>query len=210
MDKNMSNTTKKIIALFISIIAAALIYLSAYLPYVKSVLYINALQLSQQSTSLQDFLNPFINAFNFWSPVGQPEEIRFFANNVLNILSQTQQIPQEVANTLVKYTVSLLDSHPLGGKGLNYSQSVLLEASIFATYGERYNDKASLIKAEELYKQGMQLSPKRPQFLYGLFALYTAQNRQEDAKNIGNEILKYWPSDMRIKQILDALNKIQK
>lgn len=83
--------SKQLIALFITAFALVLMYLSAYLPYVKGSLYITALQNSQQATTLQDYLKPYEDAFNFWSPVGDPEEIRFFGNNILNLLSNQKQ-----------------------------------------------------------------------------------------------------------------------
>ena len=202
----MSLKLKQLIALGVTIVALALLYLSAYLPYVKSTLYINALQTAGQATTLQDYLAPYDTAFNFWSPVGQPELIRFFGNDILSMLTnQKQQLPEAVATALVNYTVDKLNSDPLGAKGLNYSQSILIEASIFSAYGQEYKQASALQKAEELYQEGLQLSPNRPQFLYGLFSLYLAEGNVAAAKPIGEEILKYWPTDQNVAGIVGKL-----
>lgn len=205
----MKTRLKEIISIFVIIIALVLIYTSAYLPYVKASLYIKALKEQTKATSVEEFITPMEKAFNFWSPVGQPEEIRFFASNIASMLfsqkESTSSIPQEVAFALVDYTVKLLNSNPPGMKGLNYSQSLLLEASLLFTYGQRFNDFESLKKAEDLYKKGLELSPKRPQFLYGLLSIYLYENRKDDLKNVAQEILKYWPQDERVKQILENL-----
>ncbi len=202
----MSTKVKQLIALGITIIALALLYTSAYLPYVKGSLYISAMQSSQQATTLQAYLRPFDDAMNFWSPVGQPEIIRFFGNNTLSLISdQKQNLPESVATPLVSYTVQKLSSDPLGGKGLNYSQDILIEASIISAYAEKYNKPDMLSAAEQLYKKGIQLSPNRPQFLYGLFSLYLAEGKSADAKAIGQEILKYWPDDRNVATAIAGL-----
>ena len=202
----MSLKLKQMIALLVTAMALALLYLSAYLPYVKGSLYISALSEVQSATTLQDFITPFETAFNFWSPIGEPEEVRFFANNTLGMLTnQKQQLPETVATALVDYTVQKLNSNPLGAKGLNYSQSILIEASILSAYGQEYKQASALQKAEELYQEGLQLSPKRPQFLYGLFSLYLAEGNAAAAKPIGEEILKYWPDDQNVAGIVGKL-----
>lgn len=206
----MSTNSKQAIAVVVTVVAGALLYLSAYLPYVKSTLYITALQQSQQAKTLQDYLAPFETAFNFWSPIGQPEEIRFFGNNVLSLLTnQKQQLSEPVATQLVDYATKELSSNPPGAKGLNYSQSVLIEASILSAYGQEYHQTSALQKAEALYKEGLQLSPKRPQFLYGLFSLYLAEGDTAAAKPIGEEILKYWPTDQKVSQIMSQLKGLK-
>jgi tetratricopeptide (TPR) repeat protein len=203
----MNTKVKQLIALGVTIVALALVYLSAYLPYVKSTLYINAIQKAQQATTLQDYLAPFQAAFDFWSPVGQPEELRFFGNDILSLLTnQKQQLPQDVATALVNYAVGELNSNPPGARGLNYTQSILIEASILSAYGQEYKQSAALQKAEELYKEGLILSPKRPQFLYGLFSLYLAEGNAAAAKPIGETILKYWPTDKNVSQVMSQLN----
>ncbi|MCL4391845.1 tetratricopeptide repeat protein [Patescibacteria group bacterium] len=203
----MNTKVKQSIALGVTIVALALVYLSAYLPYVKSTLYINALQKAQQATTLQDYLAPFQTAFDFWSPVGQPEELRFFGNDILSLLTnQKQQLPQDVATALVNYAVGELNSNPPGARGLNYTQSILIEASILSAYGQEYKQAGALQKAEELYKEGLQLSPNRPQFLYGLFSLYLAEGNAAAAKPIGEEILKYWPNDPNVPGIMAQLS----
>jgi len=198
--------SKQLIALFITAFALVLMYLSAYLPYVKGSLYITALQNSQQATTLQDYLKPYEDAFNFWSPVGDPEEIRFFGNNILNLLSnQKQTLSETAATNLVDYAFDKLNSPSLGTKGLNYSQVILEKASILASYGKIYKKPEAFQKAEELYKQGLELSPHRPQFLYGLLSLYLAEGKTVEAKAIGETILKYWPTDQNIAKIMAEL-----
>ena len=198
----LSKKSKQLIALFVIALAMLLIYLSAYLPYVKATLYIRALSMASQAKTLQDFLNPFQEAFNFWSPIGQPEEIRFFASDISGVLNQNTQLPKDVAKELVSYTVGMLNSNPQGGKGLNYSQALLLEANILSTYGKTFNDSNALNTAEKLFKEGLKLSPTRPQFLYGLFSLYLAEGKNSDAKPIGETILKYWPNDKNVASLL--------
>lgn len=202
----MNKKTKQFIAFLIIGGAALLIYFAAYLPYVKASLYISALRKQVTATSVEDFIATIDEALNFWSPVGQPEEVRFFIGNVVGILNnKDQDLPQEVAKKLTDYALKVLDLNPLGAKGLNYSQSILLKATLLNIYGQKYGNKEYLSKAEEFYKKGIELSPKRPQFLYGLLTVYMSENKNEEIKKLGEEILKYWPQDTRVKQILETI-----
>jgi len=198
---NKSKLLKQIISGLVIVSAIFLIYLSAYLPYKKAYLYISAMNESRKAKTLDEFLIPFNRFFNFWSPVGNPEGIRFFAGDVSGIL-RNESLPKEVAKELAEYSFNLLNSDVKGMKGLNYAQGILYEAEIAYVYGILHKDEGYLKKAEELYKKGLELSPKRPQFLYGLFGLYLNTGRKEEAKKIGEEILKYWPNDEKIKSII--------
>jgi len=202
----MVSKKRQIIALVFIALMMVLIYLSSYLPYMKGKLYIDAVRQAMQAKSLDEFITPFEKTFSFWSPVGQPEALRFFAGDVSSILQNNQQLPKEIAKALVDYTIQVLSSNPLGAKGLNYSQNVLFKATILSTYGFNYKDEEALKKAEDYYKEGLTLSPTRPQFLYGLFSFYLNLGKKEEAKNVGNEILKYWPEDINVAKALKELN----
>ena len=63
-------------------------------------------------------------------------------------------------------------------------------------------NKTFLIKSEEAYRAALSIGPKLPPVLYSLLDLYRAKGEGEKLKEIGNVILKYWPDNPEIKDIL--------
>jgi len=58
-------------------------------------------------------------------------------------------------------------------------------------------NKNNFIKAEQEFRQAIVLDPlNRPIYYLDLARLYLRQDRKQEAKNIANEILKHYPSDM--------------
>jgi tetratricopeptide (TPR) repeat protein len=206
--KNHNNYKKRqFIAFLVIAFAMILIYLSSYLPFKKASLYISASKEQAKARSIEEFIRPIDEALNFWSPVGQPEEIRFFASNLLGFLANDKgEMPKEIAKEIVNYVSRILNYDALGQKGLNYTQKILLEASLYTQYAIKYNDLESLKKAEELYRKGLEVSPRRPQFLYGLLYVYLQEGNKEGIKEIGEKILEYWPQDKRVKRTLEEIN----
>lgn len=208
-----SKSFKNFIAVIVILFALALIYLSSYLPFKKASLYISALYKQAQSKDLDGFLKIIDEALKFWSPVGQPEMIKFFSNNLISALKSQQEkgrLTQAEVKRVVDYTISILDSNPPGMRGLNYSQNLLIKATTLLFYAQEYNDNEYLKKAEEVLKEGLRVSPRRPQFLYGLLAVYMRENNKEGIKDVASKILTYWPQDVRVKALLESLEEESK
>ncbi len=52
-----------------------------------------------------------------------------------------------------------------------------------------------LSNAKRYYRGGLELSPTRPQFLYGMFDVSRLENNIEAAKGFANQIILQWPGD---------------
>ena len=106
--------------------------------------------------------------------------------------------PKEVVEELVKFVASYVEPAVAKGSGAGFVQYHYVMGSLYARMGLQHKDVAYLEKAERLFKDGLVLSPTRPQFYYGLFDIYNQGGRQKDAEVIAQKILEYWPKGFDI------------
>ncbi len=192
----------------LGIILALLSFIyGAFLPFRKSQLFIQAMRQAGQSTSVAAYVDTFNQALDFYSPVGQAEDIRFLENQIGSIIAQKP--PQQVADALIAYADSVSRVIKSGNHSSNYVQEIAILGSIHATNFRNYKEKKDYDVALALFQKGLTLSPNRPQFLYGLFQLYTSAEEVDNARAIGQEILSIWPNDQRIQEMVRALSSKQ-
>lgn len=191
----------KIIAVLLLIVICAGWYYGTYLPFRKSQLLILSIQGAGAAQSLLDFKDAFSASLDFFSPVGQSESVKHMTNTVFNIVSQLN-IPAEGLTDLIgfaeKYSLPILQSKQ--GDGLTQQFYVL--GDLYRAAGFKYHNQEYLKKAEETYKEGLALSPKRPQFLYGLLQIYLEEKNIEKANEIMKKIVEYWPNDPEIQKMI--------
>ncbi|MDI6820682.1 MAG: hypothetical protein QMD65_00690 [Patescibacteria group bacterium] len=188
---------KKIVIIILIILAVAAIFFGSYLPYQKAQLFINAYRAlgSSQQFSFDDFKTIFDRALNFYSPVGQEEEVRFLGNQILDLVQRKP--PEEILKKLQIYAEETIGISIRDSRGLNYTQNFLILGGIYQMSWSFYKNPADLEKAISYYESGLKLSPDRPQFLFALFDLYRASGRNEDVKPVGEKIMKFWPSSFQ-------------
>ncbi|MEK7147204.1 MAG: tetratricopeptide repeat protein [Patescibacteria group bacterium] len=198
----MSSTfLSKFIASILLLVIAAGWYYGTYLPFRKSQLLILSIQGANAAKSLSDFKDSFSASLDFYSPVGQSESVKHMTNTVFNIVNQLN-IPAEGLTDLIgfveKYSRPILQAKQ--GDGL--TQQFYVSGDLYRAAGFKYNNPEYLKKAEETYKEGLTLSPKRPQFLYGLLQIYLQANNIEGANETMKKILEYWPNDPEIQKMI--------
>ncbi len=196
----MQKVIRTIIAPLGIILAFLSLIYGALLPLRKSQLFIQAMRQSGQSTSVAEYMRIFNRALDFYSPVGQAESIRFLENQIGSIVAQKP--PQQVADALVMYADSTSRVTEPGAHSSNYVQEIVILGNIHATNFRNYKAQRDYDIALALFQKGLTLSPKRPQFLYGLLQLYTDAGEQEKAEEIAKDILSIWPSDEKIQQAI--------
>lgn len=185
------------------------LYLGAYLPWVKARKYIKAagsFQTSQLKT-VENFEEEFDKVFNFYSPIGQSESLRFLGNLLLTFLRQDPKPSEVIGVRAVTYLEEKFKADIEQRPGLSHNQNHTILGSLFSTLWLDHQNVESLKKAIEYYEIGLSRSPKRPEFLRGLFILYYSGNQIEQAKNIGQQILQLWPDDEVIKQLMGKLTE---
>lgn len=191
----------KIIAVLLLIVICASWYYGTYLPFRKSQFLILSIQGAGAAKNLSDFKDAFSASLDFFSPVGQSESVKHMTNTVFNIVNQIN-IPTEGLTDLIgfveKYSQPILQARQ--GDGL--TQQFYVVGDLYRAAGFKYNNQEYLKKAEETYKEGLILSPKRPQFLYGLLQIYMEEKNIEGANEVMKKILEYWPNDPEIQKMI--------
>ncbi len=201
----IKDSIKKVFAVIFGIFVFIVMYYGTYLPYNKSQLYISFLQNRGNINSLMQLEQSADVPLGASSPTGQEELVRNFANTALDILHQNPnpQLSEAVINYMMSYYAPIIKN----GRGINFTQNLLLAGTAYEIAGTNMKSAQYLGQAESYFKEGLALSPRRPQFLYNLFDLYLQEKRFSDAQSIANQILAYWPNDPKIAGELAAAEK---
>ncbi|MDO8469665.1 MAG: hypothetical protein Q7S84_01415 [bacterium] len=171
-------------ALGIAAAVFSLVY-GVYLPFRKSSAYINAIRNLQTAKSLTEVIAGYDRAFKIPSPVGGEELAKFASYDVLNMISNPRQ-PEEVSRELVRY-IEQYAFH-------NNVRHLLAIAQLHATLWQRFQKDEDYVTAERYYRDAYAIGPKLPPVLFGLLNLYGAHGDTAKAEEIGNEIVRYWPT----------------
>ena len=102
-NKNVRNT----ILFLIAILVALGVYYGAYCPLIKAKLYmIKSRELGgNQYNSLNELKQNYDQVFDYPSPVGQEEAINYFVNDIMTLISQSEQ-SENASRLLVEYVES--------------------------------------------------------------------------------------------------------
>jgi len=203
----MNQLPKQIIAISASFFILVMIFYGSYLPYKKSKTFISSLNAlgAGQIRSFEQLDNIVSSSLKINSPIGQEELVRQFLGIFTGFISQNEN--PEVIDVLVKYIKTYSDPILNRGKGLSFNQDLYLAIRLYLTAYEKTKDQKYLDKAKQYAELSYSLGPKRPQVLYSLFDIYRLENNIEKAKEIGNQILTYWPDDENAKAAYDELLK---
>lgn len=174
--------------------AVLLIIYGAFLPLLKAQAYIDAVGRMSSTKTLQEFEKNLDNVFNLYSPVGGEEVAKYTISNIGQIISNQ---PEDVARALVDY----IEPHVIPGD----TRQILAAGNIRTTMLTRFSKEEDYTKAVEYYLKARAVGPKLPPVLYGLLSLYNAKGDIANEKEVAAEILKYWPQDARVSDILKGL-----
>ena len=187
---------RNIIVVIIIIIALAGIYYGAYRPFAKAQLYVAVRGAAPTFRTLDEFTLYHDRMFNYYSPIGNRETVKFFIENMLGVIAQENQ-PEEVARAVVEYGESYIYK--------NETIHLLQMAYQYDTLWRRFRDKEYFEKAEFYYNRVHEIGPRLPHALYGLLSLYQRDGNVDKMKEIGEKILELWPSDERVTEVLDSI-----
>lgn len=201
----MNPLFKKIVIVMVIVIIVIAIYFGSFLPLRKSQSLVRAMRSVGAARTVDDLEKILSQSLDFYSPVGQDESMRQVATLISDVLTRQKDFPREIADELLNFSVKYFNPVIESGYGGNLSRNFVILGQIYQVAGFRYNDSAYFEKAVDYYKQGLIYSPNRPQFLYNLFNIYLNQKNFASAKEIGEQITRYWPNDNKIKE---ELNKI--
>ena len=194
----MNDTSKKIIAIALSVAILSVAYYGEYLPLRKAQMFIATLQGLQTTpaSSLSDLETRLSIPLDSPSPIGQEELVRNTANSVLSFVQQSQDATS--TDALVGFLMSYYSPVLSRGHGMSFGQDLYLVGAINEIAFSRTGQSGFLSTAQQYYEEGEQLGPNRPQPLYGLFDVYRAEGNMASTTAIANKILTNWPSDQSV------------
>mgnify|MGYP001572513354 CR=1 FL=1 len=197
MNKNI-----KYIVTFIGIGAAVFfIIYGAYMPFQEASLYISALRKMSSIRSVQDFEANFNRVFDFYSPVGEEEIVKFLSYDILGVISQGGQ-----SESVAREVVSYIEPHLFKNNVRHLLNGAHMYEILWRNFGKKDED---FKKAEEYYLAARAIGPKLPPVLYSLVGLYQQKGDFAKAKDVAEAILKLWPQDTRVTQFLSILQEQQ-
>jgi hypothetical protein len=198
----MNPTSKKIIAIAVSVAILCIAYYGSYLPLRKAQMFIATLQGLQTTppTSLEDLETRLSVPLDAPSPIGQEELVRNTANSVLNFVQQSPNATS--TDELVSFMMSYYEPILAPGKGMSFGQDLYLVGAVNEIAFAQTGQANFLSTAQQYYEEGEALGPNRPQPLYGLFDVYRAEGNVASTTAIADKILANWPSDTTVQQAL--------
>jgi hypothetical protein len=196
----MNPTSKKIIAIAVTVAILAIAYYGSYRPLRKAQMFIATLQGLQATppTSLTDLETRLSIPLDYSSPIGQEELVRNTANSVLSFVQQSPDATS--TDALVEFLMSYYDPILVRGKGMSFGQDLYLVGAVNEIAFARTGQANFLSTAQQYYEEGEQLGPNRPQPLYGLFDVYRAEGNVASTTAIADKIIANWPSDTSVQQ----------
>ncbi len=193
---------KTIIAIFIVVVFVGL-YFGAYLPYKKANAFITTIHLLQSVESVDELKYRFDKVLNINSPVARDEVVGFTLNQLTNLIRNG--LSEEVGGLIVGYAEEIARPILADSQSPELTKIILKMGIVYQTTWSIYEDKVYAEAAENLYLRGLEVSPNRPQFLYGLFDLYLSEGRVKEAIEVGEQITAIWPADSLVGQKLQLL-----
>ncbi|MDO8536766.1 MAG: hypothetical protein Q7R94_00780 [bacterium] len=189
---------KKIIGILASVFIISVAYYGTFLPLKKSQSFISALRNLRSATSLQEFERILSEPLGIPSPIGQEELVRNSANVALSIVQQNNK--PEIISAVVDYVEEKFAPLIARGTGMSFEQNLYILATINQLAFAKTGQANYFLAAKKYYSRGLELGPKRPQFLYGMFDVYRTEGNVEASKAIAAQILSQWPDDERTRE----------
>lgn len=207
----MTETVKRVIAVAVVAVLAVIVVYGSYLPYRKSRDYVAAITATEKADSFQSFVTPYLQALEDTSPVGQEETTRNFAQTVSGILTN---IPAGAVNqntrTVVQALGALVDKFALPvierKSSASQAQTYYIVASTYLRLYQITEIPAYRNRARDLLREGLALSPDRPQFLYALVEYESRYGTKAQARQYAQRVLELWPDDAEMKTRLSELD----
>ncbi|TSC52039.1 MAG: hypothetical protein LiPW41_587 [Parcubacteria group bacterium LiPW_41] len=158
-------------------------------PYKKAAAYVTAVK--SGATSVEGFTDAFKAAFEYPSPVGQDELIRFISSDIMNVVAEGKN-DETVANKLTDFIHTYADPKIESKVGMNYTQLVMILGTIHTYKWKQYQKPEDFALAMQYFIQGYNINPDRPQFLIGLVDLYEASGQNDKADAVKQHIAELW------------------
>lgn len=189
----MNSSLKLAVVSFGILFAGFLFIYGSVLPVLKSQAYIDAARNVNNVKTITEFKTNFDNVFNFYSPIGGEESAKYLLSNIIAVVSGQKDVSEGVVHELINY---------IEPKTYPETRQYITMANLYTLSLTRFKKQDDYNRAVEYYRKAREQGPKLPPVLYGLLTLYDATGDAAGAKEVGNTILKYWPQDTRVSDLL--------
>ncbi len=196
------NNSFKLAVISLCILAVVFLFVfGSVLPVLKSQTYIDSARSANSVRTIADFKANFDKVFDFYSPVGGEESAKYLTSNILSVVNSQQDISESMARELIDY---------IEPKIYPDTRHYIAMATLHTMSLTRFMKQDDYDAAIDYYKRARELGPKLPPVLYGLLTLYSAVGDDENTREVGGTILKYWPDDSRVSDLLATLKAPEK
>lgn len=204
----MNITTKNIIIWILIALTFTGMYFGVYLPWRKARLLIRTFSILNGGSTLEQFQSSFGYMLDFYSPVGQDEAISNYLNGVIRVMNDQDE--PEIIAALAKDAEERMRPVLQKGSGFSFSQNIFNLATVYRLAAVKLQSEEYYNKSLAMFERGLDASPNRKMFLYGLLDLYLIGSQNDKARELGEYILTIWPDDEKIKEVLNNLPKFLK
>ncbi len=200
----MHPTLKKIIAAALSLFVLFVGFYGSYLPLRKSRLFIGTMRGMGNTASLAELKRQFSIPLDATSPVGQEELVRNTANFLVSAFQQPN-IKPEVALDILKFIENYYDPIISSDRGMSFTQDLYVSGILNELAFTKTKNPEYLEKAQVYFERGLEKSPHRPQFLFGMFDIFHIKGDVEGMKKIANQIFSLWPEETRTSEAIKEI-----
>lgn len=197
MDKNNNSVRLAVVSLCILFVGFLFIF-GSVLPVLKSQAYIDAANNVSNVRTIDDFKKNFDNVFNLYSPIGGEEAAKYLSSNIVAVISGQKDMPESVSRELINYVEP---------KMYQDTRHYITLANLYTITLTRFKRQSDYAAAIDYYKKAREQGPKLPPVLYGLLSLYSATGDTANVREVGETILKYWPNDTRVSDLLATIKE---
>jgi hypothetical protein len=194
----MDTDIRKAVATILAVVLVVVMWYGSYLPMQKSYAYIDMLQRLGTVQSWDQFVGLVTVPLDMMSPIGQEELVRNFGGTIAMRIVQTNGSNPTLMDQVFAMVNRYMGPIMASGRGLSFDQNAYMMAALNQTAYLSSKDPKYLNDAEKFFKLGLEKSPNRPQFLYGLFDIYRTNGDKVKAKETADKILSLWPDDVRV------------
>lgn len=203
----MTSITRKSIAGIIVAAVAFLAYYGTYLPYHKSEVFIETIRGMSGARSVEEFKKMFSMPLDIPSPSGQEELVRNMASEITGFVGRGTTSP-EIEEDVIAFVERYFDPIIQRGKGMSFGQDLYILGTLQRIAYQHSKKAEHLVAAEKYFIKGLELGPRRPQFLYGLLDLSIIGGNGARVGRLAEQIHAQWPTDARVSELLRVLSGV--
>jgi hypothetical protein len=190
-----------LISVAVAVTLAAVAVYGSYQPLRKSQLYRQAYEKRGSIHTAAEFTALLSMPLDAPSPIGQAEQVKDTAQAVLTLIEMENTSPA-VTVALVNFMNAYFAPIYQRGKGIGFGQIVYYMGTINVIAHLKTGRPDYLAAAQDLFSRGLEASPRRPEFLYGLLDVYRMAGNTEKVKAVAGTILTQWPDDQNTRAAL--------